>query len=141
MKPVVQKVIVGGILIHNKKALIIKRSENDEAFPGLWEIPSGKKEQFEEPVLALIREVKEEVGIDVTVKNPVGVFSFKVEKLHELRDSTQINFLVKSNNDNIEVKLSSEHSEFAWVDLLTIGDFNISKETRKNIETALKQNY
>jgi 8-oxo-dGTP diphosphatase len=137
MKPVVQKVIVGGIIIADKKVLIIKRSADDDAFPGLWEIPSGKKEQFEEPVAALIREVKEEVGVEVQVKHPVGVFSFKVEKPNEIRDSTQINFLVETKDENPKIKLSSEHEVYAWVDNSNIDEFNLSDETKKDIKSAL----
>jgi 8-oxo-dGTP diphosphatase len=47
------------------RVLISKRPEG-KPLGGLWEFPGGKMEQGERPETALIRELKEELGIDVT---------------------------------------------------------------------------
>ena len=47
------------------RVLISKRPENKQ-LGGLWEFPGGKVEQGERPEAALIRELKEELAIDVT---------------------------------------------------------------------------
>jgi hypothetical protein len=44
VKKVVEKIAVGGIVIHEGKVLIIQRAADDDYMPGLWEIPSGKRE-------------------------------------------------------------------------------------------------
>lgn len=43
-KQIIQKVVAGGIIIQDSKVLIVQRSSNEEAYPNLWEVPSGKKE-------------------------------------------------------------------------------------------------
>ena len=47
------------------RVLIAKRPEG-KTLAGLWEFPGGKVEAHEQPESALIRELKEELAIDVT---------------------------------------------------------------------------
>ncbi|MFN0191921.1 MAG: (deoxy)nucleoside triphosphate pyrophosphohydrolase [Aestuariivirga sp.] len=47
------------------RVLMAKRPEG-KTLAGLWEFPGGKVEQGERPETALIRELKEELSIDVT---------------------------------------------------------------------------
>lgn len=136
MKKVVQKVVAGGIIFNEGKVLIVQREDGDD-YGGLWEIPSGKRENFERTVDAVIREVKEETGLDVEADNPVGVFEFKVEKENETRDMTQISFLCKPVG-KIEVKLSSEHQNFAWITKEELNNYNISQETKDNLLKAFQ---
>ncbi len=42
----------------------------------LWDLPGGKVEDGEEPMQTLLREVKEETALDVSVGNPVGIYHF-----------------------------------------------------------------
>jgi len=39
---------------------------------------------------------------------PFSVFDYQIEKLEEIRDTTQINFLVKAINDNLAVAIAYE---------------------------------
>jgi len=47
------------------RVLIARRPEG-KAMAGLWEFPGGKVEAGERPETALIRELKEELGIDIS---------------------------------------------------------------------------
>jgi 8-oxo-dGTP diphosphatase len=136
MKPVVQKVVAGGILLHEGKILIVQRSA-DDTYPGLWEVPSGKKEELEQIETTIKREFKEEAGIEIEPVKPLSVFNFKVEKDSEIRDATQINFLVKAV-ESVRVKLSSEHQNSAWVTETEIDNYEISPETKQALHMAFK---
>ena len=61
--------VVGAILIHNEKILLVKRSNNLKVMPNKYEFPGGKVEAGETLQEALIRELKEELSIDINVKN------------------------------------------------------------------------
>jgi 8-oxo-dGTP diphosphatase len=67
------------------RVLIAKRPEG-KPMAGLWEFPGGKVEQGEAPEMALIRELAEELGIDVTASclAPLAFASHAYEEFHLL---------------------------------------------------------
>jgi 8-oxo-dGTP diphosphatase len=62
--PTVLVVAVALVDIDNR-VLIAKRPEG-KSMAGLWEFPGGKVDAGELPETALVRELKEELGIDIT---------------------------------------------------------------------------
>lgn len=58
---------VAGVLIDNDKVLMASRPEG-KSHAGFWEFPGGKIEAHETVVDAIIRELKEEIGVDVTTQ-------------------------------------------------------------------------
>lgn len=60
------KEIAVGLCIHDGKVLIARRHEN-QMLAGLWEFPGGKVESGETFIECVVREFKEEVGLDITV--------------------------------------------------------------------------
>jgi 8-oxo-dGTP diphosphatase len=130
-KAIVQKVVLGAIVEKEGKILILQRNADEDVFPNMWELPSGKKEPLETYDTALVREVEEETGLKVTIICPVSVFNYQIEKPTEIRDSTQINFLVQPLNE--EVTLSPEHQKYDWVEADDIEKFNLSHSTKETI--------
>lgn len=67
------------------RVLIAKRPEG-KTLAGLWEFPGGKVETAERPEQALIRELKEELGIDVeqSCLAPLTFASHAYENFHLL---------------------------------------------------------
>jgi 8-oxo-dGTP diphosphatase len=57
---------VAGIIMDRKKFLVEKRRDDDDADPGFIGVPGGHVEKNETLKDALRREMKEELGIDVT---------------------------------------------------------------------------
>ena len=58
-------VVAVALIDPDGRVLLSKRPEG-KSLAGLWEFPGGKVEVGERPELALIRELKEELSIDVT---------------------------------------------------------------------------
>lgn len=70
MKP---SITVDGVLMRDKKILLIKRK--NEPFKGKWALPGGFVEYGEKVEDAVIREFREEVGIEAKIKKLLGVYS------------------------------------------------------------------
>ena len=136
-KKIVQKVVLAAVIMKNKKVLILQRNKDEEIFPNMWELPSGKKELLESSKKCLIREAKEETGLDIQIIIPTFIFDYQIEKPNEIRDSTQINFLVKPINNN-KVKLSPEHQKFAWISKNEIEKYELSQATKESIKKAFE---
>jgi len=138
-KKVIQRVVVGGVIFNKEdKVLVLQRSKDEEVFPEIWELPSGKREFFEDSQSGLIREIKEETGLSkIKIIMPFYVFEYKLEKQDEIRDTTQINFLVKLLEDE-EVKLSKEHQNFAWISKDEVEKYKLSEETKSVILKAFE---
>lgn len=136
-KKIIQKIVLGGVVIKDGKILILQRHKDEKIFPNMWELPSGKKEPLEISEESLLREIKEETGLNVKIIMPFAVFDYQIENKNEIRDSTQINYLVIPL-DNSEVKLSQEHQKLAWVKKNEIHNYNITEKTKKVIEKAFE---
>ena len=58
--------VAAGLIFRGGKLLITKRYD-DAHLGGLWEFPGGKREPKESFEQCLVRELREELGIEVTV--------------------------------------------------------------------------
>lgn len=56
--------IISGIIIKDKRILLLKRWKDVKTAPNLWCLPWWHLEEWESNEQAVIREVKEEVGLD-----------------------------------------------------------------------------
>ncbi|KRB85713.1 NTP pyrophosphohydrolase [Sphingomonas sp. Root710] len=58
-------IVVGVALVDGDGRILVQQRPPGKAMAGLWEFPGGKVERGETPEAALIRELREELGIDV----------------------------------------------------------------------------
>jgi len=64
-------IAVGGVVVNDGKLLMVRRAH--EPGKGLWSIPGGRLEHGEYIAQAVAREVKEETGLDVDVRELLGI--------------------------------------------------------------------
>lgn len=73
--------IVNGMLVKGGKVLMARRSKHRKSYPDVWSFPGGHVEAGETNEQALVRELKEEIGIvpthydhhsDLIVSSPNG---------------------------------------------------------------------
>lgn len=90
------------------KFLILKRSPDAHTYPNHWDFPGGRLESGEDIKEGLEREVFEETGLKVNVKEPVFVF----KEMSNNHYAVFIIYLCKKISG--EVKISHEHTDFKW---------------------------
>ncbi len=72
-KPLPHHAVTAAVLRRDGRVLVCRRPEH-KLLGGLWEFPGGKQEGEEELADCLRRELREELGIEVVVGAPLGVY-------------------------------------------------------------------
>ena len=90
--------------------ILISQRPRSKPMAGLWEFPGGKIEIGESPEKALIREIKEELNIDVSDRclAPFTFASHKYEDFHLLMPL----YVCRVWEGNVE---AMENQELKWV--------------------------
>jgi 8-oxo-dGTP diphosphatase len=102
--------VVAVALIDTDGRVLIAQRPEGKQLAGLWEFPGGKVEPGERPEAALIRELKEELGIDVTEAclAPFVFTSHAYETFHLLMPL----YLCRRWSGVVQAR---EHSALKWV--------------------------
>lgn len=124
----------GFILDKKGKLLLLKRSLDDEAFPGNWELPGGGVDSGETAEDSLMREIKEECGLSINVLDYLITSTFSIGEDIEVSEDT---FLCEVIDDNFDVVLSNEHSEYKWVNVDRM-EVELSDYIERVIDSAQK---
>lgn len=72
-KPIPQYSVVAAV-IRRKDSVLIDKRRADGLLGGLWEFPGGKVEAGEDLHSALVREIKEELGVELMVCESLGTY-------------------------------------------------------------------
>lgn len=73
-KPAVPVIIVTAGVLRRGRAVLLTKRPADGLLGGLWEFPGGKQEPGESLPECLARELREELGVEVTVGEEIGLF-------------------------------------------------------------------
>jgi len=61
--------VVSAVLINVEKKILMQKRPKGKSFSGFWELPGGKVELYESLESAIIRELKEELDINLKQKD------------------------------------------------------------------------
>ncbi len=130
------KLSVCGVIIYQNKFLIVKRSETDDFLPNCWEFPGGGVEDGETISEALKREIKEEIGLDISYEHPqlIGISEEFMDK-DKTERYLQLNYKIVMDTEP-NMTLSSEHVAFDWADTTDSRLDDFLKEIIRQVETG-----
>jgi len=120
------------LILAKENSILLLRRFNTGYADGHYCLPAGHVEENEEAKEAMIREAKEEIGIDLVKDN--------LELVHVLHRKavgiTYIDFIFKATEWNGKIKLmeSDKCDEIRWVSLTDLPS-NVIPFTRKLLET------
>lgn len=107
------RAIVGGLLVSRGTVLLGKRAPTRLLAPGVWDIFGGHVEPGESPEDALVRELGEELGIQVKQVAHLGALDYS----DPWRDCLYPIFLVERWEGVPKNQCPEEHTEIRWFSL------------------------
>lgn len=112
--------VVCALFYNSQQELFVAQRGEKQSFPGQWEFPGGKVEEGETEAEALIREIREELGLEISTEN--------LTKLHTLswaREEDHIEmsaFMVPAPLTDAHLK---EHQAYAWATVEGLLDYEL----------------
>lgn len=131
------KFYAGGFLYNPKTKSVLMHLRDDKApvHPNKWGFFGGESEGNESPKECFIREIKEELGIDLKEDSILPLRDY----LNENRGTWRHVFYVKSDLEKSKMTLG-EGADFDWVSLDDILDLDLTGKTRQDLEFFMKLN-
>ena len=118
--------VVAAVIKKDNKYLIAQRNRNKH-FAFYWEFPGGKVDQGETFEIALQREIKEELSIDIKIYKKVSSQIHKDDKIN-----VKVHyFLCEHSTGKI---ILSEHEDLKWVTKRELSSYRMATGDSKIIE-------
>ena len=118
------------LILQGRKFLISQRSAGD-TFGSFWEFPGGKKEDEETFEECVIREAREELGIQIVIQRKF----MEVKKEYEER-TLWLNFYICSHVSGDPKPLESQG--LRWADVSELRSFRFPPANEPVIECLIK---
>ena len=107
------RLIVHALIKSDKGYLVMKRSTEETSYQDYWDIPGGSAEPGEVSIDTVIRETKEEAGLDII---PLKVIH-EDNRFDKNKNITYIRLVYSCEvkSDINKIVLNEEHSEYRFI--------------------------
>ena len=120
-----------GIVKFGEKILLLKRNPDRHSSPNKWQPNSGFIGEREPAEDAVLREIKEETGLDGKI--------IKAGKVFEVTDNWGrwiiLPFLVSVDSDKVKIDLK-EHSEYKWIKPEEVAKFDCVAGVKEDLRSV-----
>lgn len=104
--------IVTAALVREGRVLLVHRSPNRSVYPDVWDLPGGHIEAGETELVALAREIHEELGVRMTTGSAIHLCRLEIGRAEEsVRFSAWIVGEWEGTPTNVA---PDEHDEIRW---------------------------
>lgn len=113
-----------------KNEILLTKSKQD----GYYFLPGGHIENNESPEQALIREIKEELNIDIPLSELKFISEFENSWINKNGDNHEVNYVYLNQPDNKFDTISQEdHIDFEWIPKTRLNEIDLRPEQIKEI--------
>jgi 8-oxo-dGTP diphosphatase len=119
------RVFTTGVVLNRGRLLILKRKDDDDSYPGVWDCVGGHFEEGESAEECMHREAMEESGqpMEIVKLGPL------IEYLDAYGRAVAVPFILRP--DPKKEIVPSEHSEYRWIRPSEVKDYEIVPDLAK----------
>ena len=130
IKPAAAVAILNG----NKELLMLHRKDNKK-----WTMPGGTLEFGESMVDCALREVKEESGLSVEIKDIIATYTDPNIRVAYSDGEVRQEFTIVyyGETKDFDVKLDAESSQFVWIPLDEVNNLSLADSQRRRIADVI----
>lgn len=125
--------VVAAIITNKEDKILIAQRNLKKSQGGLWEFPGGKIEKNETKEETIIREIKEELTIDIKVDKYIGEKNFSYPD----KDIRLIALKCQKISGNIQL---TEHEDIKWVEKSELDNYKFAPADEFIIEKIKRGN-
>lgn len=118
-------------IIKNKDGILIAQRSIDDALSLMWEFPGGKIEEGESPKEALVREIREELNLEISCDSYFGetIYNYGIKEIR----------LIAYNCTLLGGEIKTlVHNSAKWVKSRELKDYNFAPADIPFVEKLLK---
>ncbi len=120
-------------IIRRENHFLLAKRPKDKAFAGKWEFPGGKIESPESPEECLVREIHEELGVPIVIREPLTVWDY------EYPDSRKFRFYGYLCEIPDGEPQSLWHEEILWVEAKNLATVDLLEADQELIPLIHKK--
>ena len=124
--------VVAAVIQNEEGKILIAQRNLKKSQGGLWEFPGGKIEPNETKEKAIIREIKEEMDIDIETKK------FIDQKVFNYPDKDINLIAIECKQIKGDIKLN-EHEDIKWVNKNELRNFNFAPADEFIVQAILRK--
>lgn len=122
--------VVGAVIRNDQNQILCALRSPEMSMPNYWEFPGGKIEKDERPEEALVREIREELGCEISVSELVE------DIIHEYPEII-VNLITYEAKIKSGTPVVNEHAELEWKEITELKELEWAPADLPTVEKLI----
>ncbi|MFF2875053.1 8-oxo-dGTP diphosphatase MutT [Gottfriedia sp. NPDC057991] len=123
--------VVGAVIRNNQNQILCALRSPEMSMPNSWEFPGGKIEKNEKPEEALVREIQEELGCEISIADLVE------DVIHEYPNII-VNLITYEAKIISGAPVANEHAKIEWKEISNLKELEWAPADLPTVEKLIR---
>jgi len=125
------RIVASAVLMKDSKVLLLKRGPDNYPASNTWSLPAGGVEHLETPEKAVLRELKEEINVNIEVNELIKIENYFYDKDEVRTYLIEFIYHVSPLKKDFKIELDQGHTEYKFVLMEELNQYTSLVEPRK----------